>query len=227
MAGRFRLGRRGGRVAVVLATTAYVTGLALAAAPPGHTIGGSCNGHLASRPNLDASHERGPVILEGTTGDDVIIGSRGDDIIHGNGGDDYICGGAGADDITAGETVTTCSKPPPSPPPGRGGGGGKYVALHRPINVDSDCTDRVGKATVFGEWGDDTIRVGDGDNFVSGGPGNDEISVGKGRNYVYGGPGNDIINASDTGDGSKINGGPGYNLCFVNPNAEVDNCRFR
>ena len=32
MAGRFRLGRRGGRVAVILATTAYVTGLAIAAA---------------------------------------------------------------------------------------------------------------------------------------------------------------------------------------------------
>ena len=57
MAGRFRLGRRGGRVAVILATTAYVTGLAIAAAPPGHTFGGSCNGHL-STPGLDARRAR-------------------------------------------------------------------------------------------------------------------------------------------------------------------------
>ncbi|HTC81641.1 MAG TPA: hypothetical protein VK848_08915, partial [Acidimicrobiia bacterium] len=85
MAGRFRLGRRGGRVAVILATTAYVTGLAIAAAPPGHTFGGSCNGHL-STPGLDASHERGPVIINGTAASEVIIGSRGGDTIDGGGG---------------------------------------------------------------------------------------------------------------------------------------------
>jgi hypothetical protein len=196
-----RLTGRTGRVWLVLATLVYVAGIGVAMAPPGQAIGGSCNGHLASSPDLDASHERGPVILEGTDGNDVIIGSRGDDIIHGNGGDDIICGGAGADDITAGEicpaTATACTPGTP------------------------------GNATVFGESGDDTIRVGDGKNFVSGGPGNDDISVGTGQNFVHGGPGNDIINASKTGPGSKINGDSGYNLCYVNPDAEVDNCRFR
>ncbi|HVW33268.1 MAG TPA: hypothetical protein VHL53_12065, partial [Acidimicrobiia bacterium] len=78
MAGRIRLGRRGGQVAVVLATAAYVVGIGFAMAPPGETYGGSCNGHL-STPGLDASHERGPLIIDGTPGDDVIIGSRGDD----------------------------------------------------------------------------------------------------------------------------------------------------
>jgi Ca2+-binding RTX toxin-like protein len=102
MAGRIRLGRRGGRVVVVLATAAYVTGLGIAAAPPGQTFGGSCNGHL-SQPGFDASHERGPVIIIGTDEPDVIIGSRGDDTIDGKGGDDIICGGGGADNIRGGE----------------------------------------------------------------------------------------------------------------------------
>ena len=101
MAGRIRLRRRGGRVVVVLATAAYVSGLGLAMAQPGQAFGGSCNGRLSSV-GLDASHEHGPVIIEGSRGPDVIIGSRGDDIIHGNEGDDTICGGRGADDIAGG-----------------------------------------------------------------------------------------------------------------------------
>ena len=64
MAGRMRLGRRGGRVVVVLATAAYVTGFGIAMAPPGNTFGGSCNGRLSS-PGLDASHEKGPMIIAG------------------------------------------------------------------------------------------------------------------------------------------------------------------
>jgi Ca2+-binding RTX toxin-like protein len=102
MAGRIRLGRRGGRVVVVLATAAYVTGLAIAGAPPGNTFGGSCNGRL-SNVTLDASHEHGPVIIQGSDEADVIIGSRGDDTIYGNGGADTICGGRGADDVFGGD----------------------------------------------------------------------------------------------------------------------------
>src|SRR2546422_9250780 len=95
MAGRFRLGRRGGRVAVILATTAYVTGLAIAAAPPGHTFGGSCNGHL-STPGLDASHERGPVIINGTAASEVVIGHRGGDTSERGGGVEILSGEPGA-----------------------------------------------------------------------------------------------------------------------------------
>jgi Ca2+-binding RTX toxin-like protein len=102
MAGRISSGRRGGRVVVVLATAAYVTGLFLLGAPPGNTIGGSCNGKLSTI-GMDASHEHGPVVIEGSDDPDVIIGSRGDDIIHGNGGADRICGGHGADDVDGGD----------------------------------------------------------------------------------------------------------------------------
>ena len=106
MAGRISLGRRGGRVVVVLATAAYVAGLGIAGAPPGNTFGGSCNGKLSSV-GMDASHEHGPVVIEGSDDPDVIIGSRGDDIIHGNAGDDKICGGYGADDIDGGDDGDT------------------------------------------------------------------------------------------------------------------------
>ena len=112
MAGRIRLGRRGGRVVVVLATAAYVTGLGIMAAPPGQTFGGSCNGHL-SQPGFDASHERGPVIIVGTDAPETIIGSRGDDTIQGNGGDDIICGGGGADNINGGDDVIDSTEATP------------------------------------------------------------------------------------------------------------------
>jgi len=104
MTGRsIRLGRRGGRVVVGLATTAYVVGIMLMGAPPGNTFGGSCNGRL-STVGLDASHERGPVIIMGGDNtNDVIIGSRGDDTIDGRGGDDVICAGSGADDVNGGD----------------------------------------------------------------------------------------------------------------------------
>jgi Ca2+-binding RTX toxin-like protein len=104
MTGRsIRLGRRGGRVVVGLAMTAYVAGIMIAGAPPGNTFGGSCNGRLSSV-GLDASHEKGPVIIMGGDAtDDVIIGSRGDDTIDGRGGNDTICAGAGADDVRGGD----------------------------------------------------------------------------------------------------------------------------
>lgn len=102
MTGRSRMGRRGGRVALVGAMAAYVAGLMIAGAPPGQSFGGSCNGRM-STVGLDASHEKGPVIIIGDDGaNDVIIGSRGDDTIDGRGGDDTICAGKGADDVFGG-----------------------------------------------------------------------------------------------------------------------------
>src|SRR4051812_47500009 len=91
MAARIRLGKKGRRVALLAATTAYVAGMALA--PPAQTFGGSCNGHLSSV-GYDASHERGPVTIDASKelAGVVIIGSRGDDTIIGSDFDDFICG---------------------------------------------------------------------------------------------------------------------------------------
>lgn len=89
--------RRGGRVVVVLATAAYLTGLGVLGAPSGNAWSSSCNGRLAQE--FDGSRSKGPLIIVGSDDDDVIIGSRHDDSISGGEGDDLICGGGGADDI--------------------------------------------------------------------------------------------------------------------------------
>lgn len=94
--------RRGGRVVVVLATAAYLTGLGVLSAPAGNAAwSASCNGRLAGQ--YDGSHAGGPLIIVGTAGPDVIVGSKYDDSIYGDGGDDLICGGGGADDIHGGD----------------------------------------------------------------------------------------------------------------------------
>ena len=151
-------GGRAVRVVVVLATTAYVAGFATA--PPGQTFGGSCNGRL-STVGLDASHERGPVIIEGTDGDDVIVGSRGDDLIHGHGGDDLICGGAGADDI-------------------RGGDGNDTIFGERgddTLRGDDHISGGFGKNLRYGDEGDDIL---DGTQGVGG-----KLNGGRGRNLCF------------------------------------------
>jgi Ca2+-binding RTX toxin-like protein len=167
-----RLGRRGGRVVVVLATAAYVSGLGLAMAPPGHTFGGSCNGRL-STVGLDASHERGPVIIEGTDDADVIIGSRGDDIIHGNDGDDTICGGHGADDIAAGDGDDAVF--------GEGGDdtvrGGAGHDLVSGGDGNDDISGNDDEDQLYGNRGDDILNGVDGSD--------DKLKGGDGRNLCF------------------------------------------
>jgi hypothetical protein len=88
---------------VFVVSAIYGLGFA-GATDPARSIGGLCNGQLASHPSLDASYQPGPAILEGTLGDDVIIGSQGGrDRIDGNGGNDVVCGGPGGyNSITVG-----------------------------------------------------------------------------------------------------------------------------
>jgi Ca2+-binding RTX toxin-like protein len=182
MAGRIRLGRRGGRVAVVLATLTYVAGIAIAAAPPGETFGGSCNGHL-STPGLDASHERGPVIINGTAADEVIIGSRGDDSINGGGGQDIICGGAGADNIKGGADAgrifgesgdDTLS----------GGGGDDFISGGW---GNDDIDGGPGGVLLYGDGGDDVLDSSEADA-------GSKLDGGSGRNLCFVGAGVEVRN---------------------------------
>ena len=65
-----------------------------------------------------------------------------------------------------------------------------------------------GDDRVFGGSGNDTITLGEGNNYVYGGAGDDTISVlGEGRNVLYGGEGNDIISGGQGID--YIDGGAG------------------
>ena len=176
MAGRsIRLGRRGGRAVVVLATTAYVVGLMITGAPPGNTFGGSCNGHL-SDVKLDASHEKGPVIIYGDDAkDDVIIGSRGDDTIDGRGGNDTICAGSGADDV-------------------KGGDGDDVIFGER---GDDTLRGDDGEDSVLGGYGNDNITGDEGEDQLFGNDGHDilngvddpampdKLNGGEGRNLCF------------------------------------------
>jgi len=156
MAARIRLGRKGRRVALLAATTAYVAGLALA--PPAQTFGGSCNGHL-STVGFDASHERGPVTIDASTwpgpGGVVIIGSRGNDTIIGSPFDDFICGGGGNDVIQTGDAT----------------------------NGDA-AWGEWGRDTITGGTGNDLIDGGPGDDFIVGNDGEDRLFGGRGDDQI-------------------------------------------
>ena len=157
MAGRIRVGRRGGRVAVVVAMAAYVAGLVITGAPPGQSFGGSCNGRL-SDVGLDASHEKGPVFIVGSDDPDdgdVIIGSKGDDTIDGRGGDDTICAGRGADDVQGGEG-------------------------------DDAIFGEKGDDTLRGGDGDDLILGGNGNDNILGGMGEDKMFGNDGHDILHG-----------------------------------------
>jgi Ca2+-binding RTX toxin-like protein len=180
MAGRIRLGRRGGRVVVILAMAAYVTGIGIAMAPPGNTFGGSCNGRLSS-PGLDASHERGPVIIVGTTGDDVIIGSRGDDGINGNGGQDLICGGAGADDIAGGDDDDRIFGESGDDTI-RGHGGDDFISGG---TGNDSIAGNEGENLMYGDGGDDIIDGSQSD------PGS-KLNGGAGHNLCFVAPGAEV-----------------------------------
>ena len=170
MAHHVSSGGRAVRVVVVLATTAYVAGLATA--PPGQTFGGSSNGRL-STVGLDASHERGPVIIEGTDGDDVIIGSRGDDFILGHGGDDLVCGGGGADDIRGGDGNDTIFGERGDDTL-RGDVGDDFISSGR---GNDHISGGFGKNLLYGDEGDDIL---DGTQGVGG-----KLNGGRGRNLCF------------------------------------------
>ena len=174
MTGRsIRLGRRGGRVVVGLAMTAYVVGLMIAGAPPGNSFGGSCNGRL-STVGLDASHEKGPVLNQGSNGSDVIIGSRGDDTIDGLEGDDTICAGHGADDVSGGLDEDAVF----------GESGDDTL---RGNDGDDLVLGGKGNDNISGEEGEDQLLGNDGHDILNGVDGGDpdKLDGGEGKNLCF------------------------------------------
>jgi Ca2+-binding RTX toxin-like protein len=139
------------RFALAATSAGFLVGFALFNGGSAQSIGGLCNGQPATHTWLDASGQYGPVLLDGTDGDDIIIGSDGDDHIDAGDGDDIVCGGAGHNDIHGGE--------------------GDDVLLG---SSDHDHLDGgAGVDTVVGFGGDDTIAGGSGYDVLLGGPGDD------------------------------------------------------
>lgn len=172
MARGVRSGGRQSRVVTGLTITIYAAGLTMLSDGHASAFGASCNGRL-STVGLDASHERGPVIIEGSDGDDVIIGSRGDDSIRGYGGDDVICGGAGADDISGGDGHDTVFGERGDDTL-RGDAGDDFIS-GGPGN--DNISGGFGENLLYGDGGDDIL---DGSQGVGG-----KLNGGSGRNLCF------------------------------------------
>jgi Ca2+-binding RTX toxin-like protein len=220
MAVRNSGGSKAGRIVVVLATMTYLAGLALA--PPAQTFGGSCNGYL-SEVRYDGSHERGPLIIDGTDGDDVIIGSKGDDVIRGHGGNDRICGGGGADDMFGGENDV--------PHYDFEAHGAKHIVMSDifgapPRIADEDEGLQDDQDILLGESGDDHLRGGNGRDFLDGGKGNDDLDGNAGEDQLFGGKGDDHLYGAGDLDADNLKGGNGRNVCFLGPGDEPEDCGY-
>jgi Ca2+-binding RTX toxin-like protein len=138
-------------------------------------IGALCDGRPASHPWLDASGQPGPVIIDGTTADEVIIGSDGDDTISGNGGNDTICGGPGNDNLNAGPGGDSVLDGGPGDDSlGTVGTVHSVTMIGGPGNDGPNVGDTIATSYVFGGGGDDTLQhTGGGHAKLDGGDGFD------------------------------------------------------
>ena len=157
----------------------------------------------ADRDQVDAS--RASMSLEIRTGvdADLVKGGAGDDHIWTGSGPDLVFGGAGNDFIDATDSAGGSDDPDIV----FGDGGYAELQTLRLVNGVPVVENVVIDSRIFGRGalpienfgflnrlyghplevgGSDTIRVGEGDNFVMGGPGNDDIEAGDGSNTLIG-----------------------------------------
>ena len=73
----------------------------------------------------------------------------------------------------------------------------------------ADLSGFTGRATVYGNVGDDTIKTGPRADFIVAGRGDDKVSAGAGRDKLYGGTGDDVLDGQSGRDG--CNGDKGKN----------------
>ncbi|HEX2099886.1 MAG TPA: calcium-binding protein, partial [Candidatus Synoicihabitans sp.] len=125
--------------------------------------------------------------LSGLAGDDRLTGNAGNDILHGGDGNDVLDGGVG-DDQLAGDAGTDVL---------RGGEGNDL--LHGGAGNDQ----------LDGGSGDDTLDGGEGDDRLEGGAGRDILRGGAGSDVLIGGAGDDFL-AGGTGT-DLLDGGGGTN----------------
>ncbi len=207
----------------------------------------------------------GDDMLDGARGDDKLWGGPGADMLTGGDGDDTLEGGPGADMLTggAGSDIASYSMSPMgvivrlhSGQAMLGDAEGDTWSLTAETdytNSDGDSTsvmladveDLTGSAyndILAGDFRDNTIRGGDGDDTIYGGPnptdarstnsgidnddtlyggrGNDRIFGGAGDDMLFGGPGNDHL-WGNRGTNTYY-GGAGSDMIHARPGDKVD-----
>lgn len=107
------------------------------------------------------------------------------------------------------------------------GGPGDNVLIG---GLGDDCLRGMGgNDYVAGGLGDDLVAGGPGHDVVDGGLSDDTVHGGTGLDYVYGGLGDDVLWGSgprvqDDGVADIVDGGLGYDICYVDAADIVKNC---
>lgn len=189
-----RPGVSGRQLRIGMLALIWALGAGFLASPPSNA--GACGGLPAT---MDHAGEVGPLLIEGSSENDVIHGSLGVDTIFGRGGRDTICGDLGADDID-------------------GGSGNDTIYGMGVPGVDD------GNNTLVGGSGRDFLLGGDLDDTLRGGPGQDQLYGGvDGYDILYGNDDPPSPTAHDTLDGgAETVVGP--DNCFPNGADTIANC---
>ena len=166
----------------------------------GDGLGGHAEGDVLSGiENLDGSVYDD--YLRGDAGDNVLRGGPGDDELLGFVGNDLLVGGPGADRLAGGDGIDTADY--------RNSDAAVIIDLDTDMgaggHAEGDFLEKI--ENVYGSRFAD-VFIGDfSDNTIRGGRGNDEMSGGSGDDHLFGGPGNDILEG-EFGD-DVLNGGLG------------------
>ena len=157
--------------------------------------------------------------LQGGRGPDVIIGTDGDDLIHGEQGDDIICAGDGDDTVFGGRGSDAIF--------GDDGNDDIRSGIGRDTILGGAGDDELRSGN-----GIDVVLGQAGNDFVLGGSGNDDIGGGAGDDWLDGRNGDDIIkggNGDDTLIGNRHNdeliGGAGADT--FDGGIGVDTCKVK
>ena len=156
---------------------------------------------------------------QGTRGPDVIIGTDGDDLIEAEQGDDIVCGGDGNDTIFGGRGADIIF--------GESGDDDIRSGIGRDMVFGGSGDDALrsgnGIDVVLGQGGNDFILGGNGNDDLGGGAGADQIDGRNGDDVIKGGGGDDTLIGNRHND--ELIGGAGFDTYDGGPG--IDDCRAK
>lgn len=178
------------------------------------------------------------MVVNGTTGSDMLHGGDGDDTVSGGKGQDTLYGHAGDDVLDGGDSLDGLNGGPGNDTllggadddyvayadatsgvivnlvtgTATGGGGNDTLSSIEKIHgspFGDTLTGDGGRNWLFGKAGDDILNGGAGDDVLFGDLGNDTLNGGDGDDSLSSGPGgDDILNGGDGADSAGFLGAP-------------------